>query len=438
MPLPRRRRLAALTSPKSRAAAAACAAALVAAVTTLPQAQAAERPAASATAPRPGLDATALANSLEAVHDAGMYGIYSAVHDGEATWAGAAGVADRDSGRPARPFMRQRIGSITKSLTAVALLQQVEAGRLDLDAPISRYLPGLVPGARGEAITVRMLLNHTSGLGDYVVYAFPSLLKKSTRSLDDDRFRHITPQELVRYGVQAPPTGAPGQRWSYSNTNYVIAGLLLGKLTGGDPEAYITRNVIGRAGLKDTYFPRGPRITGPHAGMYESFYGLIDPPRDYSVYDMSWAWTAGAAVSTMDDLNRFYHALLTGGLLRPAELRQMLTTVPVKDAAGRLMMSYGLGIYRLDLPCGGFWGHDGAVWGAGTLALSSRDGARQMALGYNLMKYQKIAADGTLEPNPIDKALSHYAVRALCGPAQSTGGAEETLAAPGRAAQNLM
>ncbi|MFC4328500.1 serine hydrolase domain-containing protein [Streptomyces andamanensis] len=374
---------------------------------------------ATATAPaRPGtaLDPAALGGALRAVHEAGMYGLYSSVRDGDRAWSGASGVADVATGRPVRPDMRHRVGSISKSFAAVAVLQQVEAGRIRLDAPIATYLPGLVPGGRGDRITVRMLLDHTSGIGDYVVPAFPSLAEGSTASLDEERFRSIRPAELVRLGLAAPATGAPGALpGHYSNTNYVIAGLLLAKVTGQDPEAYITRHVIGRAGLRHTSYPRTAALQGPHARMYESFYGLIDPPRDYSVYDMSWAYTAGAVVSTTDDLNRFYRALLTGRLIGPAALKEMQRTVPVDG------LNYGLGLYAVDIPgCGRFWGHDGAVFGAGTIALSSPDGKRQAAVGWNLMKYERLKEDGTgFEPSPVDDALNAYLGAALCPAAAS-------------------
>ncbi|MEU2715597.1 serine hydrolase domain-containing protein [Streptomyces sp. NPDC007205] len=381
---------------------------------TAPVAQADARPATKASeSPLNGgtLDGAALNSGLRAVHDAGMYGVYSSVRDGSERWTGAAGVADVDTGRPVRPGMLHRVGSVSKAFTSVALLQQVERGRLRLDAPIGDYLPALVPGERGREITVRMLLNHTSGIGDYVVGAFPSLAHGSTASLDEDRFRSIRPEELVRLGLAAPATGKPGEKWSYSNTNYVIAGLLLEKLTGQDAEAYITRHVIARAGLHHTSFPRTPYIQGPHARMYDSFYGLINPPRDYSDYDMSWAYTAGALVSTTDDLNRFYRALLGGKLIGPAALREMQRTVPTGDGA-----NYGLGIYSVDFRgCGRFWGHDGAVFGAGTLVYSSPDGKRQVAMGWNLMKYERLKSDGTgFEDSPIDDALNRQVVRALC------------------------
>ncbi|KUO09769.1 serine hydrolase domain-containing protein [Streptomyces sp. DSM 15324] len=385
---------------------------------TAPVAQADARPATKASESplsRGTLDPVALGAGLRAAHDAGMYGVYSSVRDGAEWWTGAAGVADVDTWRPVRPGMLHRVGSISKTFTAVALLQQVEQGHVRLDAPIGDYLPDLVPGERGREITVRMLLNHTSGIGDYVIGAFPSLAHGSAASLDEERLRSIRPGELVRLGLAAPATGEPGEKWSYSNTNYVIAGLLLEKVTGQDAEAYITHHVIARAGLHHTSFPRSPYIQGPHPRMYESFYGLIDPPRDYSDYDMSWAYTAGAIVSTTDDLNRFYRTLLGGKLIGPAALTEMQRTVP---ADGRI---YGLGIYAIDIPgCGRFWGHDGAVFGAGTIALSSPDGRRQVAMGWNLMKYQRLTADGSgVEPNPIDDALNQYIVRALC-PAGTT------------------
>jgi D-alanyl-D-alanine carboxypeptidase len=361
------------------------------------------------------LDRAALRTTLDAVHEAGMYGSYSSVREGAERWTGASGLADVDTGRPVQPGMRHRVGSISKTFTAVAVLQQVERGRIRLDAPVGEYLPDLVKGERGRDVTVRMLLNHTSGIGDYILGAFPSLANNSTASLDEERFRSIRPEELVRIGLAAPATGRPGEQpGSYSNTNYVIAGLLLEKVTGQDAGTYITRNVIDRAGLRATSYPRTPYIKGPHSRMYESFYGLIDPPRDYSVYNMSWASAAGSIVSTTDDLNRFYRSLLAGRLIGPAALDEMLRTVRI--TAGGTGIDYGLGIYVLDLPgCGRFWGHDGAVFGAGTIALSSRDGKRQLAMGWNLMKYQRLNEDGTaLEPSAIDDAINVHIVQALC------------------------
>ncbi|WP_223166802.1 serine hydrolase domain-containing protein [Nonomuraea sp. SYSU D8015] len=365
-------------------------------------------------------DRQELQQSLDAVREAGMYGIYSNVRDGGRTWRGASGVADVDTRRPVRPDMVHRVGSITKTFTAVAVLQQVERGAVELDAPIGRYLPDLVPGERGRKITVRMLLNHTSHIADYVAPAFPSLLEGSPASLDEHRFRRIAPPELVRMGLGGAPTGEPGAATgSYSNTNYVLAGLLLEKVTGESAERYITRDVIRRAGLRHTSFPRTPHIPGPHSKAYESLFGLIDPPRDYSVYDMSWAGTAGAVTSTMEDLNRFYRALLRGDLVGTAQLAEMQKTVPVRVGGGQID-AYGLGIYALDLPCGRFWGHDGGVFGMLTQSLSSPDGRRQVSFGLNRAKYQRIDENGAVEPSPIDYAIVDHMLLALCGQGAAT------------------
>src|SRR5436305_10077873 len=158
-----------------------------------------------------------------------MPGVFAEVRDGEEAWRGAAGVADISTGDPVTSDMLHRVGSINKTFTAAAVLQQVEGGAIRLDTPISHYLPRLMPGERGNTITVRMLINHTSGLADYLPYAYPSLaafpsLKNTTpQSLDDNRFTSFHPTELIDLGVRAPavskPGGTPG---IYSNTNYQL------------------------------------------------------------------------------------------------------------------------------------------------------------------------------------------------------------------------
>lgn len=411
-PLRRMRRAASATA----VAAALLAALAPAASAAGPAAQAAQAQDRTSAAGR-RLDRAALQARLDAVRDAGVYGVFSAARDGRERFDGASGTADVTTGRPVRADLRHRVGSVTKTFTAVAVLQQNARGRIGLDRPVGDYVPELLPGERGRKVTVRMLLNHTSGIEDYIADAFPSLKQGTTASLDEHRFRTIRPTRLIGYGVAAPQRFEPGSEWSYSNTNYLLLGEILRKVTGQDPERLIAEDVIRRAGLRDTYFPGAdPHIRGAHARMYESFYGLIDPPRDYSVYNMTWSGTAGALVSTPQDLNTFYRALLTGDLLPRRQLDDMRTTVDIKDETGAVALRYGLGIYSLDTPCGPAWGHDGGVWGAGTQALSSSDGTRQFALGYNLMKYQRINEAGTaLDPHPADAAMTDYRDQALCG-----------------------
>ncbi|GAA2211688.1 serine hydrolase domain-containing protein [Nonomuraea monospora] len=353
-----------------------------------------------------GLDRESLRRTLNAVHEAGMYGTYSYVADGRQSWKGAAGFADVETRRPVRPDLVHRVGSVTKTFTAVAVLQQVGKGTIDLDAPIARYLPGLIRDGRGEQITVRMLLNHTSHISDY-----DHLVFQRAEDLDANQFRTWRPEELIDLALAAPATGQPGALpGEYSNTGYLIAGLLLEKVTGVKAERYITDHVIREAGLRHTSFPRTPHIPGPHSKAYEGLSGLIDPPRDYSVYDMSIAWTAGALVSTMEDLSRFYRLLLRGELLDARLLAEMQKTVPLR--AGDGVAGYGLGLTTADLPCGRFWGHEGGFFGMTTVSVSSADGSRQVSAGFNLTGYQR--ADDPV-PHPIDAAVvAHFQV-ATCG-----------------------
>ncbi|KOG49969.1 hydrolase [Streptomyces virginiae] len=359
------------------------------------------------------LDFAALDASIENVHRAGMPGLFAEVRDGDRVWRGAAGVADVATGRPVCADMRHRVGSITKTFTAAAVLQQVESGRIGLDVPIGRYLPKLVPGERGAAITVRMLLNHTSGLAEYLPHAYPSLkafpalADTGPESLDDHRFTRFDPTELIRMGVAAPAVGTPGGRPGvYSNTNYLLLVELLEQATGTTAEQYITRNVIERAGLRDTRLPAGPYVDGPHSQLYEAWFGMIDPPRDYSVYDMSWVGPSASLISTVADLNRFYGLLLAGEIVGPPALAQMQRTVPVVSQEGRTI-DYGLGLHPMEGPGRStYWGHGGTVWGGGALAMTRADGARQVAVAVNLQRWNRLDPSGTPQPHPIDDALA--------------------------------
>ena len=169
----------------------------------------------TAIVPEP-VDPEALKNAIDNVHRAGIPGVFAEVRGGDQVWRGAAGVADVSTGRPVSPDMRHRVGSISKTFTAAAVLQQVKNGQVALDTPIGHYLPQLVPGERGNTITVRMLLNHTSGLAEYLPYAYPSLkpfprLADTTpKSLDDHQFTQFHRTELIEMGVKASAVGTPG------------------------------------------------------------------------------------------------------------------------------------------------------------------------------------------------------------------------------------
>ena len=360
-----------------------------------------------------------LENALNAVHRAGMPGVFAEVRDGDQVWRSAAGVADVSADKSVTPDMRHRIGSITKTFTAAAVLQQAERGEIELDTAISNYLPGVIPGERGDAITVRMLINHTSGLADYLPYAypslkaFPSLKDTSPQSLDDHRFTHFHSTDLIGMGVRAPAVSKPGcTPGIYSNTNYQVLCQLLERTSGMTAEDCITLNVIKRAGLLQTTFPDGTAISGPHSKMYEAWFGMIDPPRDFSVFDMSWVGPAASLISTVGDLNRFFALLLAGEIVDRSSLAQMQSTVPVISFEGK-KIEYGLGLHKMEVPgCGTFWGHDGTVWGAGAMTMN---GQRQMSVAMNLIRWNTLDSAGKPQPHPLDDELSAFYRLAMCG-----------------------
>jgi D-alanyl-D-alanine carboxypeptidase len=345
-----------------------------------------------------------LQQQIQAIHAAGMPGVFAQVRDGDRTWNLAAGVADIDTGRPVRPQFRHRIGSITKTFVATTILQLVGEHRVNLDKPIGRYLPDVLPGELGRQVTVRMLLNHTSGIADYSGVLFADL--EAAAAL---QFRIFTPQELIAIGLAQPPTNPPGARWSYSSTNYIILGQLIEKVTGRPYAQDISRRILRPLGLRHTSFPgTDPYLRGPHMAAY--LVWTDGSLRDVTVFSQTSGWAAGEMISTAADVNRFFRALLTGRVLTRALLAQMQTTVPIipelPDAAG-----WGLGIWWLATPCGRVWGHTGGEGGHSTYSWHSADGRRQVTLAENLVNY---AAPGQV--HPIDQARDAFLTNAMCGP----------------------
>jgi D-alanyl-D-alanine carboxypeptidase len=291
--------------------------------------------------------------------------------DGRTVWRGSSGVAQLGRSRPAPVDGRFRIGSVTKTFVATVVLQLVAEGKAGLDDTLDQRLPGLVP--RSDRITVRHLLQHTSGIEDY-----PQFLYSSLEDFLAKRLRTYQPRELVAIGAARPPLFEPGTSWSYSNTNYVLLGLLIERITGKRFETVVSQRVLQPLGLRDTIAPgTGPFIRGPHAHGYLPVEnnGVIEP-FDVTVLNPSAPWTAGGMISTTADLNRFYGALLGGRLLPAAQLREMTTNLAVAQ--------YGLGIFRTDLPCGiTLWGHNGGIQGYATMAFTTADARSQLTISVN-------------------------------------------------------
>jgi D-alanyl-D-alanine carboxypeptidase len=350
-----------------------------------------------------------LQQKLDAVHAAGMPGAFAEVRDGHRTWTPTAGVIDVATGEPVRDGLRHRVGSITKTFVATTVLQLAGERRLRLDAPIGRYLPGLVPAGVGRTVTVRMLLNHTSGIGNYTNELLATA--DDIVAVGETTYR---PEQLARIGLAMPPTNPPGAGWSYSNTNYVLAGLIVEEVTGRSLESEVTRRILRPLQLRDTYFEGAePVIRGPHMHAYVPW--TDGELRDFTRYNMSWAWGAGDLVSTAADLNDFFRALLGGRLLTRPLLAQMQRTVPM-DPAEPDVQGYGLGLYWIQAPCGKVWGHDGGTIGHVTVSLHSTDGNRQMTYAQSMTGYQA----SPTEPHPIDVAAADFYLTALCGEQSTT------------------
>ncbi|GAA4605141.1 serine hydrolase domain-containing protein [Actinoallomurus liliacearum] len=261
-----------------------------------------------------------------------------------------------------------RIGSNTKTFTAVVVLQLVGEGRIRLDEPIETYLPGLIrgDGIDGRHITVRQLLQHTSGLPNYTSLFANGFLPY--------QHRYFEPRELLDLALAKKADFPPGTKWEYSNTNYVVAGLLVEKITGRPMAEQITDRVITRIGLRHTYFPGvgDQTIRRPHPEGYAK-----DDPKapltDVTESDPSMGWAAGQMISTPSDVDRFFTALLAGRLLAPAQLKEMRTTVAAPEMGKGVR--YGLGLMSSPLSCGGVaWGHGGDIPGYSTSNAATEDG----------------------------------------------------------------
>ncbi|MFF3111294.1 serine hydrolase domain-containing protein [Kitasatospora sp. NPDC057904] len=355
----------------------------------------------SATAATPALATPALAASAaksghdgvqkvldRAVAEGGLPGAVAEVRDGHRHWYGGAGVADTATGRARHTQDRFRIGSTTKTFVATVVLQLAAEGRLSLDDSVDRWLPGVVdgPGYQPDRITVRQLLNHTSGVFNYVMdedvqrkAGGPAFLRH--------RFDDYTPAQLVGIAMHHRPDFAPGTGWTYSDTNYVLAGLIVERATGTTLAEQIEQRISVPLGLGGTYTSAPSDITvhGPHGREYTR---LGDPHPDAPVYDVtelspSWGWASGDMISTVGDLDTFFAALLGGRLLPPAQQREMFTMIPTPPKTWIENTAYGLGVSSIKLSCTTVWGMGGAINGSWTYTYGSRDGRHLLSTNVN-------------------------------------------------------
>jgi D-alanyl-D-alanine carboxypeptidase len=311
----------------------------------------------------------------------GALGVQARVTDGRQRFTARSGKAELDSNQPVPLDGRFRVGSITKTFVSTVLLQLAGEGKVDLDAPVDRYLPGLID----QRITVRQVLQHTSGL-----YNYTNALPLDPAEFEKIRFKHWEPKELVAISTSKPLDFPPGTKWSYSNTNYIVAGLLVEKLTGKPYERAVEQRILKPLRLNDTEVPGdNPNIKGPHAHGYWAVNGK---PSDITRLNPSVAWAAGEMVSTTRDLDTFIVALSSGKLLKPAQQREISKTTEVSP-------NYGLGLSVQTLPCGTkVWGHGGGIPGYSTDLVSTPDTKKRLELS------------ATSAPTPGDPGQAHQAI----------------------------
>lgn len=352
-------------------------------------------PAAAAPGRRP-TDEAKLQRAVDQLVAAGAPGAIALVREGERTIRVTSGFGNLKPRTPMRATDRFRIGSVTKTFVATVVLQLAGEGKLALDDTVERWLPGLVPG--GERITVRQLLNMTSGLFDYLVDGDQTVAKPYLKG----NFAYAwKPRQLVEIAVSHKPKFAPGTAWSYCNTCYIVLGLIVEAATDHSLASELHRRIFVPLHLGGTTFDTKPRIAGRHAHGYELEGTLLV---DVSVLSPSFGWAAGAIVSTADDVASFYRALLRGRLLRADLMRAMETTVDARSLGGGIR--YGLGLGVLPTSCGRAWGHTGGTPGYGTTALSSKDGNRQIVV--------LVTRDESL-PKQAGQALELVLATAYCG-----------------------
>lgn len=268
---------------------------------------------------------------------------------------------------------------------ATVVLQLVAEGRLSLDDTVEHWLPGVVSGNGndGSRVTIRHLLQHTSGIANY------DHTDDTAADFERTRFSHVRPEEMVAGAMQSPPDFPPADPtdpepdWAYSNPNYLVAGLIVQRVTGRSWADEVDARIIRPLGLTGTYAPGDdPRLPRPHAHTYMRFPGS-DSWTDTTVRNMTWADAAGALVTTERDLDRFFTALLDGRLLPPEQLAEMRDTVPVGEDYEVAFpgLRYGLGLMQEPLTCGGHrWGHGGDLAGATVRDGVTDDGRRSVVV----------------------------------------------------------
>jgi D-alanyl-D-alanine carboxypeptidase len=340
---------------------------------------------------------------MQRIVNAGAPGVTAVIQTPGGRESFSAGYGDIRAGIQISPRDHFRVGSVTKTFTAAVVLKLVAQGRIGLGDTVQKWFPRLVPN--GAHITVRELLNQSSGLADYcAVPPESTLCAPPPRELA----RRWTPRQLVKIGVGAKPTFPPGQGWAYSNTNYVLLGMIVQKATGRSFGAVLRSEILRPLRLDHTEYPSETAMPRPYSHGYDVVAGFTWPV-DLTGQSPTIAWSSGAVVSTPGDLDTFFRALMSGRVLPPELLREMKRATPGSlngphafDGGGK--GAYGLGLihYTWSFGCGA-WGHLGDFPGYHTMAIVSGNGERAAAMYVNS---DELAAPGAIATLQAERLLA--------------------------------
>jgi D-alanyl-D-alanine carboxypeptidase len=368
-------------------------------------------PSAASAEPSVGLDAALLDKELQELYEAADHSITAEVRLGDQVWSEAIGPRKvNGSGGSVDEDDRVRIASLTKSMVAAVLLQLQSEGEVDLDQTLGDYLPGLLPYENEP--TIRQVMQHTGGLTDYFAHVYPSLLENDMSDLYANYRNGYAPEELVAMSATDPLLFEPGTDYAYSNTGYIALGLLVEHVTGDELREVLDERIFEPVDLDDTYLPRdgSSGIRGANPVPHVTTGEPDDPYFDTTKLSNDQLWAAGGVISTMEDVNDFYDALLDGTLLSEAELAQMTDFF---DAGPDGL--YGLGLAGLPLGCPAdpeemFVGHTGGGLGHMTFSFHSLDGEKQATFTWNIDDRH-----GAADPEELNWALISLLVAGLCG-----------------------
>lgn len=290
-----------------------------------------------------------------------------------------AGTTDVERKRPPRANDQMRIASVAKAFSGAVALNLVRAGRLGLDETIAQRLPGSMPAAWG-AVTVRQMLNHTSGLPDYTKSeGFAEQAEKSPRG-------YVSPRKVIDWVRNDPLEFVPDSKYEYSNTDNIVVGLIVEAVTGEPYGKALEKVVFGPARLRQTSFPTR-RIALPNPFIHGYIVQPGEQPADVSEFlSPSGAWASGAIVSTPRDLNAFIRADLGLRFFDRAQQRQQMKFWPGGESSppGPGRNSAGLALFRYQTKCGTVYGHTGNFPGYTQFAAATADGSRAVTTSLNI------------------------------------------------------